>query len=171
MKKYSRKHGMMWLSSYAPGDGSIDFVWVPDRDRNGACLTEFVSESDISEWLASDEQKHKWAGWEIITTGRGPERHYPAMNRLAHLVVRPFHSSKRLLMDDTEYEYIYHGRIPKDISYTSSNTDIYEVNDKSRGKITNMNIMLGLLYFLNHEEDFERSGYQTRETKPRAVPA
>jgi len=162
---------MMWLSSYAPGDGSIDFVWVSESNRNGECLTEFVSESDISEWLASEEQKHKWDGWEIITTGRGPERHYPAMNRLAHVVVRPFHSSKRLVMDDKEYEYIYHGPENPPAMHSSGNTDIYEVNDKSRGKITNLNIILGLMYFLNHEKDFESSGFQTRETKSRMVPA
>jgi len=166
MNKYSRRHGLMWLSSYAPGDGSIDFVWVPNGNRNGECLSEFVSESDISEWLGTDEEKNKWHGWEIITIGRASARHTPSMNRLAKSVIRPFHTSTKLKMGDVVYEYVYHGPVDPPDMYSSNNTDIYEVgDDRERIKVRNIGIIMSLCFFLNHEKDFETSGMETRQRK------
>jgi hypothetical protein len=173
MNKHSRKYGLMWLSSYSPGDGSVDFVWVLNSDRNGECLSETVTESDISEWMRTEGQVGKWDGWDIVTIGRG-WRHLPAMNRLAKTAVRPFHSRQKLLMGDDVYEYVYHGPEDPPAVHTNGNTDVYWAKAKSRAsrctKVSDGNA-LSVLFFLNHEKDFEQSGFQTRNKSKEMVPA
>jgi hypothetical protein len=174
MKKRSRQHGWMELRSYAPGDGGIAFTWVSENDPNGPTLEEPVTESDVSEWLAQSDKT--WDGWDIVVFFKpGEDRRYWDV-RLGQLVQRPYHTSTKLLMGDSVYEYVYHGstldesgNLSKDMDdvpgakhHTSGNTDIYELVEGRKVKVENMGIRLGLCFFLNHEQDFERNGYSIR---------
>jgi len=157
----------MWLSSYASGDGSVELVWVSNRDRSGGTLPEFVSESDISEWLMEPGNDEKWKGWEVVTLGPASERHFPATNKLARAVVRPFHTSKILRMGGVEYEYVRRDDVP--CPWTERNTDFYEVDGRRRHRVENSGVVLSLLFFLNNEDDFERSGLPARESAREAA--
>ena len=172
IRKYSRRHGTMVLRSYAPGDGSIDFNWVSERDSNGPVLEEPVTESDVSEWLALKENAERFQNWEIIVLGRCSRNQVPYDVRIVQLVERPFGTSKRLVMAGVEYEYVYHGNKLEDAEdfggYHASNTDFYAVEQtgrRSNESVGNGGIISGLCFFLNHEKDFEANGYRTRETK------
>ena len=168
MIKRSRRHGTMELRSYAPGDGGISFRWVSQSNSLGEALDEPVTESDVSEWLEQESQE-KWKGWDIVVFRHLVRDRYWKV-RLGQLVCRPFHTSNKLVMGDEVYEY--HHDNDKGVTeslvridYRSSNTDFYSLGGGRKVKIENMTIILGLLFFLNHEEDFERSGYEIRKKK------
>jgi len=171
MRKYSRRHGWMLMRSYAPGDGSIDFNWVSEQDPNGAVLEEPVTESDVSEWLRMKENSERFQGWEILVLGKCSRLQVPYDVRIARLVERPFHTSKRLVMDGIEFEYIYHG--PEQDKHGSKwhhsgNTDFYGVTKSGRAavsKVSHMDTIGALCFFLNHERDFEASGFKTRSRR------
>lgn len=163
-EKYSRKHGDMFLSSYAPGDGSIDFNWMSQKDPNGAVLSEIVTESDVSEWLNMKGNSESFENWDILEMGSGVSVNV----RLAHIVIRPFHTSAKLMMDGQLYEYKYHG--PEQDKhglkyYTTGNTDFYYEEDGRCCKVKNTSILMGLIFFLNHEKDFERNKIGGRESR------
>lgn len=160
--KKSRKHGPMVMSSYAPGDGSIDFNWMSEQDPNGRVLNEPVTESDVSEWLELPENKKVFDGWLILEMGN-----IKPQVRIAKRVVRPFHTSKVLEMDGERYEYIYHGPEDPPAMHSMGNTDIYLKRAGlrvERCKVSTGNA-LALLFFLNHESDFDKNGYETRRKR------
>ena len=169
-RKYSRQHGWMEIRSYAPGDGSIDFSWIDEKNPLGNVLEEPVTESDVSEWLRLKENAERFKGWEILVLGRCSRYQVPYDVRIAQLVERPFHTSKRLVMDEIEYEYVFHGKEPRDgefRNYHSGNTTFYGVTKSGRravGKVVNMDVVSALCFFLNHESDFKANGFRTRGT-------
>jgi len=153
----------MFLSSYGPGDGSAHFVWVRDTERTGNVLDEPVTESDISEWLLIPENGKRFQDWDILrlvgTDGHG----YPDF-RLCHVVCRPFHTSKKLILDAETYCYVVHDKSDDD-HFNVSNTDFYDEEDGVRSsvrKVVNLDIISALLFFLNHESEFEKNGIGTR---------
>jgi len=156
----------MLLRAYAPGDGSIDFCWESEQNPNGESVDEPVTESDVSEFLRMEENSSRFKGHEIIVFGR-KNHNIPYDVRIAKVVQRPFGSSKKLVMDDTTYEYAYHGDEDAHFrNYHSGNTDFYATyEDGSRDKIYNLSILASLCFFLCHEKDFEVNGIQVRGTK------
>ena len=96
----------MWMSAYAPGDGSIDLVWVSDQNRNGEVLDEPVTESDASEFLRLPENEERWKGWEVIQFPGPGKRPESAQVRLFQPVTRPFHTSKQLRLNGEVYDYV-----------------------------------------------------------------
>ena len=163
-RKISRRHGWMVLRSYAPGDGSIDFNWASERDQNGNSIDEPVTESDVSEWLRMPENSNHFGGWGIIIIGKSASRAVPRDVRLAPLVERPFGTNVRLFSLGVEYEYIYHGDLSDSVYYDSKNTTFYFANErrKTSSVVSNAGITAGLCFFLNHETDFELSGFKVR---------
>jgi len=163
----------MEMRSYAPGDGSIDFVWVSEKNPLGDTLDEPVTESDVSEWMRLKENEERFRGWEILVLGKSSRYQVPYDVRIARLAKRPFHTSKRLLMDGVEYEYIYYGPEPERgccVYHHSGNTDFYGVTKtgrKSVKKISHVDTIVALAFFLNHEKDFEANGFSTRTTERR----
>lgn len=161
--KQSRKNGRMVLASYAPGDGSIDFNWVSENNPNGDVLEERVTESDVSEWLELPDNKRNFGDWLVLELGS-----IAPLVRIAKGVVRPFGTSKVLEMDDCQYEYVYH-RDDENDEYASKyfhdeNTDFYKIDGRKRRKMHSFEV-LSLLFFLNHEDDFKKNGYETRRKK------
>jgi hypothetical protein len=163
----------MWLSSYAPGDGAIAFNWMSDLDRNGECLSEPVTESDVSEWLRTPDNAERWRGWEILRLSGPDGRPTSFRVRLVEPAVRPFHTSKRLIFRNELYEYVWHGEDSHAETFSSGNTTFYAIDeDGSKQRLKNMNLILAMCFFLNHEHEFERDGFVTRKKKrPVAVPA
>lgn len=145
MTKFSRMHGWMWLRSYAPGDGSIFFVWVRENDRNGAALDEYVTESDVSEYLREPENEKKWEGWDILDLGSGC---VPRVV-LAANVERPFHSSCKLVMGGNTYRYACDNRLGP--HHDGRTTAFYDKDDHD---IANIGTISSLCFFLNNEESF-----------------
>lgn len=146
MTKFSRMHGWMWLKSYASGDGSIFFVWVRENDRNGSALDEYVTESDVSEFLREPENEKKWEGWDILDLGSGC---VPRMV-LAADVERPFHSSYKLVMGGNTYRYACHSQVVG--PYHSERTTSFY--DEDNRVVVNASIVSSLCFFLNNEESF-----------------
>ena len=160
VRKYSRRYGWMWLRSYAPGDGSVDFVWTKEGDAKGAALDEPVTESDASEWLRIDENSRRWEGWEILQLAGPKGRPEFAPVRLVERVSRPKHTSKKLLFRGDTYEYVWHGEHGGDgQTFTPQNTTFY---DAEREAVRNADFILAMCFFLNHESEFEVDGFQTR---------
>jgi hypothetical protein len=157
MRKYSRRNGWMRLATCASGDGSVSFSWVADRNSGmpEQQVLEPVTESDVSEYLRDSLVSARWGGWDIVMLSGKP--------RLARLVKRPHHSSRKLVLDRLEYEYSTvvrraRGRIVG-IQHSSANTEF-----KTGGQaVADTEAILSLVFFLNHEEDFRASGHETRE--------
>ena len=165
MKKYSRKHGQMLLKSYASGNGSISFVWVSENTPNGECLSEAVTESDVSEWLLLPENRHFY-NWVILDLSIRAKNNIPHQICLYKTVERPFGSSRKLTFEGKTYKYSEHG--DRDGSFHPSNVDFYLINSAgnwSKKPVKNMDIILALCFFLDNEEVIEANGYQTKEMR------
>ena len=163
MRKYSQKHGWMILKTYAPGDGSIHFKWISDNDLQGPSIDEFVTESDVSEFLRQEaaEGNPRWKGWEIFVMW--PDRTQFPVVRLIEPASRPFHTSKRLIFRGQEFEYATMRGDGQD--YSPGNTTFWSVEDDGRYQVHNGDIILALCFFLNYEDDFAKQGFMTRETR------
>ena len=172
MQKYSRRHGQMFLASYPPGDGSIDFNWVLEADRNGAVVDEPVTESDVSEWMRIPENEEQFKGWEVIELGRNTGRRYWPRVRLVEVVERIGGGHNRLrykaarVLSASEFEYTYHGPVSEDgiDGFDFENTTFYAINGNKKLKVLTGVLVMALVFFLNHEKDFELNGFQTRVT-------
>ena len=154
MKKFSRANGWMYLRSYASGDGSISFVWVGDSDRNGPSFSEWVTESDVSEFIRqAEEEKSTWEGWDIVDVG-GTHPHI----KLARNVERPFHTSQQLTMEGKTYHYQTPDRRVESnddgFHHTGSNTEFH--TGGSTVPVQNDAVILALCFFLNNEGAFVR---------------
>lgn len=156
----------MRLATYASGDGSISFSWTRDDDRlhaeasvSGTGLAEPVTESDVSQFLL-EEDASKWVGWDIVLLGERHDRRRVPDVRLARLVRRPFHTSKKLVMDGEEYDYETSGDgKPGELCG-------WKVSFFQEGReVVNLDVKASLMFFLRHEEDFRASGLETRETR------
>jgi len=158
--KSSRRHGKIFLASYAPGDGSIDFNWMSDSDRNGDTLNEPVTESDVSEWLELPENKENFKDWEVLELGT-----VRPQVRIAKIVSRPFHTSKKLQMDGQLYEYVYTGPEDPPAMHATGNTMFFLMVGKRRKEQVDTSKVMPLMFFLNHESDFERNGFDPRQRR------
>jgi len=163
MRKYSRQHGWMILHSYASGDGSIHFTWISENDPQGPALSEYVTESDVSEYLREDEESgaHRWKGWEIFVMWPGRTR-FPEI-RLVEPAFRPFHTFKRLVFRGGGYEYSSMKGDGDD--YRLCNTTFWALDEFGKHEVHNGDIRLALCFYLNHEEDFAKQGFTVRERR------
>ena len=155
MRKWSRRNGWMRLATCASGDGSVSFSWVEDREAGlpETQVPEPVTESDVSEFLRDPLAEARWAGWDIVMVSGKP--------RLARAAKRPVHTSRKLVMDGTEYEYSVADTFRRDqgMSHTVANTE-FRVDGFG---VAGLEATLSLVFFLNHEDDFRASGHETRE--------
>jgi len=168
MRKYSRQHGWMILRTYAPGDGRISFNWVGEQSPMGEALNEHVTESDISMWLREPENKH-FSDWEILNITVWAKAFIPQYC-LCQKVTRPFHTSKKLRLDGTAYEYDCHeydchGE-SHECHHNSGNTTFYRITKtgrRSMKQVCNVEIILAMMFFLNNEATIGENGIETRE--------
>lgn len=156
MRKASRRHGWMWLMTYAPGDGAISFVWTVNVDRNKS-VNEPVTESDISEFLRIPENEERWKGWDILDMGKDFKY------RLAKNVERPFHSSRKLVMDGKTYRYAFDERMMSSGNWFQHDgrTTVFFEGARGTKVVKNTEIILALCFFLNNEEAFCRRKAQS----------
>ena len=174
MRKYSRKHGCMLLKGYASGSGAISFTWVSEQNPNGECVSETVTESDVSEWMRLPEQSH-FAGYEILDLSISSKRVAPHQVCLFKPAIRPFGKSKTLEFDGDTFRYARYGGYDENV-FHPYDVDFYEVDDgvASRAAVVNVSVITSLCFFLNNEEVIAANGYETkkrgkREPKPEAV--
>lgn len=155
MTKYSRRHGWMFLRSYASGDGSISFNWVRENDRTGTAVDEIVTESDVSMFLKEDqEDQNRWEHWDILDVAEGVR---PQI-RLVQNVSRPFHSSKQLMFGDKKYRYACDQRALESMGAGFLHSPEMTIFSEGRSSkhIVNSNIISALCFFLNNERFFCR---------------
>lgn len=136
MRKYSADYGMMWLCSFASGDGSISLKWVRDSNRSET-VDEYVTVSDASEFLKewnSGKSYPDTDDWDVLDLG-----HVSPCVRLVRNVERPKGTSKKLVMSGKTYVIKKWGGFVELKSKCDVNGDVAD----------------SLNFFLRHEQAFK----------------
>lgn len=140
----------MKLNGYAPGDGSIDFVWVDDK---GQAAVKDVTMDDVVRFLDNARNRHYFLkGWRPLFVN--------SRWALVKMFERVSDNQIQPVMDEEDRKgVVYTYTIDPEFGATVRQPGI-KVTTEVEGhtlEVRNWSILDSICFFLNHEEEITKN--------------